>query len=323
MVPQTRVFCRHASFAAAAVAGVAFLVACQSSGSIPTTLARMSSPQSQANAKTTAWGIVVDDPSGKPLANIPVHLEPWERGCVRVTRHKARCPKPLPWHTKTDRHGKFVLAEVPSDDYLLVIGSDSPSDLTRPTIHDHILLTDGTQHLRVPTLPAIPCNQKNYKEWCDGVQPSPGLTPYPRPEVEKSGKYRLATIEPKRERPCDREFNRQRVAHHLPQAVIDEWLTENSREWVGARAAFRQHETFPPPAPLLTIDEVGDTGGVTCEDMVHFFPNSTYSGRAERDPRLNWVGGIWYRNGSRVGVGIMQFPLDPRSVDDSNVGPWP
>jgi hypothetical protein len=277
------------------------------------------------SGRTTAWGHLVNDPSGRPLADILVRLEPWDRGCVKTSRHTASCPGYLRWRTTTQRDGKFTLRSVPNGDYLLVIGSDSPADLTRPTIHDHVKLTGGSQQLLAPTLPTIPCSMAQYKEWCDSVAPSPNVTAFPRPAVEKHGQYRLATIEPKREQPCVVEFNKQRAKRRLPLVVVDEWLAENTREVMAYRFAYRPPTDIPQPYPYLTINETAAAGGNDCTEMIDaYFPTDTMTGKVLRDPRTRWVGAIWYRY-SPVGDqgGEAQFPIDVRLHLDHLQGPWP
>src|SRR6185437_12937123 len=96
--------------------------------------------------------------------------------------------------TTTDASGQFTIS-AKNGTYLLVIGSDSTSDTTRPTIHDKIIL-NGQTTLVAPTMP-----------------PFPGVTP---PRVETSGNYRLANIDQALELPCIQEWNAQRTAHSLP-----------------------------------------------------------------------------------------------------------
>ncbi len=275
----------------------------------------------KAPARTTAWGRLVDDPSGRPLAGVAVHLAPWKRGCVKTSRHTASCPPYLRWHATTGADGRFVLRDVPNGEYLLVIGSDVPSDLERPTIHDRVAFAGGVQHLRAPTLPTIPCiGAAEIREWCQGAQPSPGITPFPRPKVEKSGDYRLTHVRPRQERPCAIAFNHRRAAAHLPTVVIDEWLTEWAREVNAYRISYRG--LTPGPVPYITLEEGLMIGGHGCAEMVDLVPSKYFA-----DPRLLWFSGTWYRlrEGINRGAtdGMVAFPIDPRVNAESAVGRWP
>jgi hypothetical protein len=301
------------------IACVAALAAC---ANLPAVAPGAGAPlRRTAQSRTTASGLVVDDPSGRALAGILVRLEPWKRGCVKTSPRTASCPGYLPWRAVTDRAGRFRLSDVPDGDYLLVIGSDSPADLARPTIHDHVTFAGGVRELRAPTLPAIPCNRANYKVWCQGVAPSPGITPFPRPAVEKHGAYRLAAIDPKRERPCALEFNAQRSKRHLPPVVVDEWLTENSREILAYRDSTRR--AIPHPVPLLA--PLGNTllaGGSDCSELIS---GAFLLAQAEAtDPRTIWMDALWYAfdHDNQAG-GVAQFPVDVRLREVSTMDPWP
>ncbi|MHB8147348.1 MAG: peptidase associated/transthyretin-like domain-containing protein, partial [Vulcanimicrobiaceae bacterium] len=185
--------------------------------------------------------MLVDDPSGSPLAGIPVKLEPWVAGAT---------PLPSPQAT-TAANGTFSIGPVANGHYLLVIGSDSPSDITRPTIHDNVTLTGGTQALAAPNLTVTPYG------------PIPTVTP---PAVETNGDYRLDTLSPTDEVACLQAFNQQRLALNLVPVVADEWLTENAREW----NAFRVSGQFAALQPTLTwygLLTTGNTvvaGGSSC-----------------------------------------------------------
>jgi hypothetical protein len=264
--------------------------------------------------RTTAWGILVDDPSGKPLANIPVRLQPWDKGCVKLSPHVAKCPPNLPWRATTRGNGKFVLANVPNGDYLLIIGSNSPADLTRPTIHDHIKLTGGLQHLLAPTLPTIPI-----------PNPDSTATPYPRPRAEKHGAWRLTTINPRREKPCAVAFDQQRAKHKLPPTVVDEWLMEQSREDFAYQVSTGTR--VPEPVPAFSLASIGQAGAGTCSGMIATYFAPPNNVRWYLDPRALWFGGVFFNwNRGLQGGGFAQTPIDPRIYDPTTpfgIYSWP
>lgn len=303
---------------ALALFGAALLISCARENVTPA-LTSAGALLRTPMGKTDAWGVLVDDPSGKPLAGVPVRLEPWDRGCVKTSPHTARCPGYLKWHDTTKRNGRFEVVGVPNGDYLLVIGSDSAADLARPTIHDHIVLTGGMQRLLAPKLPTIPCNQQNFVEWCQGVRPSPDVTAYPRPAPERDGEYRLTTISRVREQPCTIAFDAERVSHHLPLVIVDEWLTENAREINEYRIT--RGASLPQPVPWLTSGQSGAAGDNSCKEFMQI----TYQFAAAwtQDPRERWFAATWYRFDGPQASGGAEFPLDPRVKRDRGVGPWP
>lgn len=260
------------------------------SGPPPTT------PPTSTPSGTTAKGTLVDDPSGTPLAGVTVRLDPW-------TTYPTPGPTPTPIATTTtDPSGHFTIS-AKNGTYLLVIGSDSTSDATRPTIHDKIVL-NGQTILVAPTMP-----------------PFPGVTP---PPVEISGNYRLANIDQTLELPCIQEWNAQRTAHSLPLTVVDEWLTEN------ARAAQTQSQTTyggqvssSNTFGFLTTGNVKVQGGSDCKGVIDFAfsqPNPyAISGNAL------WFAGTYlpYQGGSYSAYGVSEFPYDPRVSVDPNVAAWP
>ncbi len=253
---------------------------------------------------TTATGMLVDDPSGSPLAGIPVKLEPWTAGAT---------PLPSPQAT-TAANGTFSIGPVANGHYLLVIGSDSPTDTTRPTIHDNVTLTGGTQPVYGPNLTVKPYG------------PIPTVTP---PAVEINGDYRLDTLSATDEVPCLMAFNQQRAALNLPPVVADEWLTENARE----ANAFRVSGQFATLQPTLTWYGLLTTGNgvgggqadcTTFVDSGFAAHGTNYS--YITNANTQWYGGnyIPYVSGSSVSAsGEEEFPLDPRFQADPNVPIWP
>jgi len=186
---------------------------------------------------TNAVGTLVDDPSGTPLSNEKVQLDPW---IVYATPG----PTPAPiFTTTTDATGHFTV-NAANGTYLLVIGSDDPTDTTRPTIHDKVVLS-GQAVLTAPTMP-----------------PVPGITPAP---VEANGDYRLVTIDKTHEIPCITDYDQQRTSRGLPKPVIDEWLTENVRAWVNQSVTTYNGKTDASnPFGFLTTGNVAETGGSGC-----------------------------------------------------------
>jgi len=276
---------------------------------------------------TTAWGDVYSDPEARPLKGVQVRLEPWDHGCIKINAREAKCPGYLPWHTVTNATGRFTLTGVPNGEYLLVIGTDLPSDLVHPTIHDHVTLTGGVQHLLAPNLPAIPCvDQAEVTEKYCVALASPDVTPFPRPEVEKNGSYRLATLDEKSEVPCSVGFDAKRATRHLAPIIVDEWLTENTRNVIlfSVEWAARHRAAFATPlAPHISNGYIPGSGSSDCGYMLDLI-----GGRVWVDPRTRWFAGtdLPFAENSDA-FGFAEYPTDPRvQVDEagsSSVGPWP
>lgn len=159
---------------------------------------------------TQASGTVVDDASGSPLAGVQVALMAWPS--VPPTTAESAMPTPYPVAT-TNAQGQFTFS-APNGHYILVIGSNSPSD-TRATVHDNTTLTGGTQPLEAPTA------------W-----PIPDVTP---PPSELTHNYRLQTLDTTRQTPCLSEVNVDRAKLGLQPVVPDEWLEENAIEYNDAQ----------------------------------------------------------------------------------------
>jgi len=241
---------------------------------------------------TNASGHVLDDPSGAPLGGISVKVAPWSAGAPVL-------PSP---QTTTAPDGSFTLSAVPNGHYLLIIGSNSPSDTVRPTIHDNVTLSGGNQTLNAPNIPAV------------SISPNP-------PAVELSHNYRLATQNPTLELPCMQRFEADRAARGLPPVVLDEWLLENIRatqQWV---------HTTPRPAtnpanPYGSITTGNDSvvGGSDCNGMIDhsFAPGiNMYA----TNPRTLWFAGSYIPDQVN-GFGFAEFPIDPRAFTDPNVPTW-
>lgn len=240
---------------------------------------------------TTASGKLVDDPSGTPLAGVPVKIEPWIAGAT---------PLPSP-QTTTAADGSFSFT-APNGHYLLVIGSDSTSDTTRPTIHVNITLSGGTVSLNAPTLPTIP-----------------SVTP----PIETAGNYRLITMTAN-EAQCLTAFNAKRVSLGLGSTVEDEWLGENIRNI----QAYGTNPTLPAVVlPGLTGGNAGVGPGGASSDCSNLI-SVAFDGLSPMavDPHALWSAGAW-TNYQSLGVtqsrGVIEFPLDPRYKADPLLPIWP
>lgn len=240
---------------------------------------------------TTASGKLVDDPSGAPLAGVSVKVAPWTAGAT---------PLPSP-QTTTAADGTFSFT-APNGHYLLIIGSDSSSDTTRPTIHDNVTLSGGSVTLTAPTLPTIPI-----------------VTP----NIETSGNYRLLTLNAN-EAQCLTAFNAKRGTLTLGATVEDEWLAENVRN----TQAYETNPSLPPAVtPALTSGNAAYGPGPTASDCSMLMV-PTFNGQSPKatDSHTLWFAGAWSNysaNGSSWSRGIDAFPLDPRFATDSLLANWP
>lgn len=256
-------------------------------------------PTTGPPSTTSASGRVVDDPSGSPLGGIKVGLAPWTPGAT-----------PMPVGT-TAPDGTFLFT-APNGHYLLVIGSELPSDTTRPTIHDNVTLSGGVQALKAPVLPAIPL-----------------VTP---PPAETGGNYRLTTINATTELPCFTAFNTQRASYSVAPVIEDEWLTENTREWNQARQdpRYTAGMTVPgtPFGGFLSTSNVASGGGVDCPSSTvagaFTYNVSGYAMYNAKNPLMLWFGGNFLTyTATASSAGLIEYPQDPRAYLDPNVGAWP
>ncbi|HTX59418.1 MAG TPA: carboxypeptidase-like regulatory domain-containing protein, partial [Verrucomicrobiae bacterium] len=279
-----------------AICSLAALAACAGNAVVPATTGAAGGPSgfaARAQGTTTAWGYLYEDPSGKPLAGVAVHLQPWKRGCVKVSASKAVCPGNLPWHATTGRTGRFELVGVPNGDYLLVIGTNLPSDDVHPTIHDHIVLRGGTQHLIAPTLPEVPCvsEQEVVEKYCAATT-APSVTPYPRPAVERHGAYRLVTLSPTDEAPCFDDFNAERVKYHRTEVVLDEWEQELERN-VDRYDLGTDITRANGAVPAFTPDYNDDFIGEQCAYVSQWPFVTPEVEKIALDPLMVWFGGSY------------------------------
>ena len=262
-----------------------------------------------AASTTTATGMVVDDGTGQPLAGVPIKLEPWAPcgptpAPTSITPENDGCPTPLPSpQATTAANGTFTLGNAPNGHYLLVIGADSTASTgtVQATVHDNVTLTGGAQTLLAPTLKAIPT-----------------VTP---PAWETNGDYRIATLNATTELPCFQAWQSERATNGLAIGTNDEWLVENARSIQLARGVTGGLPVTPVfTTNTLTSGYTDVSGGTDCADWVDptLFSggNSSYA----IDPRTEWFGGQYvYANG----LGLAEFPVDPRSFTDPNVPVWP
>jgi hypothetical protein len=232
---------------------------------------------------TSASGVLVNHETGAAIAGVPVAIASWSPANSSYTTVAT-----------TAADGSFSFTAV-NGQYLLRIGSDSPSD-TVPTIHDNITLRGGTQALVAPNMPA-----------------QPGVT---MPAIEASGKYRLATLSAV-ETECWRATNTQRANAGLSALVEDEWLLENARAYNQGQVTNNQIGTS---GAMLTRNTGQAEGYASCtafEQGAFTSGSPTYS--IVTNPALLWFGGDWspYRT-PPDSLETQQWRLNPRN-DPSDI----
>jgi hypothetical protein len=262
---------------------------------------------------TTAFGYVYDDPTGKPLANVPVHLAPWA-GCVKTSHFARECPKNLSYRAFTNARGKFELHGVPNGHYLLIVGSDDALDFVRATVHDQVWFTGGLQRLTAPTLPSQP----------RPTAPYPSPRPVSVPAIERSGNYRLGSIDETLEFPCLSAFNHARAGRGLPAFVLDEWLLENVRAIESYVKTTTPHERRYDTEAIFT--GTSSIGGTSCAKAL-VDPAFQNAHRIAVDPRSLWYAGEFLPagTGGQPGEahGTELFGIDPRAKTNSGYPTWP
>lgn len=239
-------------------------------------------------------GKVVDDTSGAALSGASVGLAPWVADAT-----------PVPEGT-TAPDGTFTFTAQPGH-YLLIIGSNAPTDTARATIHDNVTLVAGTNALQAPVLP-----------------PWPTVTP---PAWELNGSYRLQTIDATTELPCFNAYNAQRASHGLPQVVFDEWLKENTRD----AEHWHTGGQYDPSKQTSASRALGANsfagGGTDCVQTL-IAPIFLDAHTAETLNLHNlWFGGRWVYwtpqgQTNAQGDGLAEFPIDPRFQSDPLGYPW-
>lgn len=288
-------------------------------------------------AATSAWGKLVDDPSGKPLRGVRVALEPWK---------PCRAKPDVPWATKTQKpwkqhetlvcpaavvsvktqpDGRFTF-RAPAGHYLLVIGSDDPSDRIRPTIHDQIWLRGGSQHLLAPT----PCPTLYPPGKIPaGVRCLPPIPQITFPAPERSTDYRLVTIS-HWEKPCIRAFDSYRAKWNLDPAVVDEWLTENNRAQIAqVRVPGRALYGNGNITSGFSYQPLGNAScALSLMKLAGAFENNAVGSLSySADPRSQWVTALSRTlvkgKPKDVWIGNGEYPRDPREWKDPAYPIWP
>lgn len=230
-----------------------------------------------------ATGKLVDHETGIPLAGIHVGLAPWIAGATPV-------PQPT-----TDASGNIAITAAAAGKYLLVIGSDSPSDPNnRPTIHDAITLNAGAspQTLVAPTMP-----------------PVPSTTPNP---IEQSGNFRLTTLT-SNEQLCFALENSKRTSLSYAPVVSDEWLVENNR------MGLQEEINGGGVGGGGMLSNYNGQAGLGCQSLID---NDYLASANMGNPELIWYAGseVDSENGA-----VDEGMLDPRGPmpDPTPPSPWP
>ena len=222
-----------------------------------------------------------------------------------ITPENDNCPTPLPSpQATTGANGAFTLTSAANGHYLLVIGSDSTSTTgtVQATIHDNVTLNGGAQTLVAPTMPPLPT-----------VTPAAWQT---------NGDYRIATLDPTTEVPCLAAWNQERQTMYLlAPGTADEWLVESSRNINTARmnGGVPVNSFSVSVWKSLTESMDGNDGGSSClEGLV---APGIFSGGfpAATTPEAVWFGGYY---SPITGLGVAQFPIDPRAFTDPLVQTW-
>lgn len=243
-------------------------------------------PTQTPSSATNASGTLVDDTSGQALSGVNVVLYPWTAGSTTVVAQ-----------TTTASNGSFTLTNVANGHYLLVIGSNSPTDTTYATVHDNVTLTGGNQTLHPPKLPT--------------------MFGYSAPIWETNGTYRLSKIDATNELPCFQRFNADRASYGLAQVPLDEWSMENVRTNVANSLSAQ-----PAPHSYISSQNGASAGGAGCNGMIDFQFTAQGAASDGRDSRVLWVGAD-YAFGTTSWVGDVENPFDPRAYADPAYPSWP
>lgn len=246
-------FSKRVVYAGAFSLFAAALAACGGGGgggSTPPTSGGGTNPSPTSSPTTTptanASGTVVDYTSNTPLSGVPIAIASWAPGAL---------PSPV---ATTDSSGKFSFTTAPGT-YMLVVGSDSPTD-TRSTLHENVALSSGSNTLKSAT-----------------PQPEPDVTPLPS---QGAGALRLMTLT-STQQDCVSGANKGRANLSLPLLVPDEYLEEDAI----ADTAEELAQNTDTPSPLFGYAQPnGSVSGMTTE--ANFNPCDTWTG-----PGYSYVSG--------------------------------
>jgi len=200
----------------AVIAGVAIIAGCGGgSGGVTTQTLPPLTPGPLASANVA--GTVLDEMvNGNLMAGVQISLAPWAPGAI-----------PMPITTSTPNG--LILFSVPPGSYMLVVGSNSPSD-SYATLHMGIVLVAGNNSLTLPVPPSIPNVTYTY--------------------AQMGGNIRLMRLS-LAEQSCLSGANAGRVANGLPPLIPDEFLEEDA-------LAFNQEQdaqATESPSPLSASTE--------------------------------------------------------------------
>jgi len=253
-----------------------------SSGASP-----LASP-SPSGSSATASGTVVDFAANTPLAGVNVSLAAYTPGA------------PATSVATTNSAGVFTFSASPGT-YLLIIGSNSPTDTTT-TLHTKITLAAGTNALAFVVPPS---------------EPNVTYT-----AAQSSGNFRLTALSGN-QLSCFTGANSGRTANALLPLIPDEALTEFAAA-LSQEAAGQNTDT---PNPLFSnglVPSYGILDIAAATTSTGFFPCSSWTG-----PSYSYVGGnppyaaamssssIWYgaqqvNSLANIPYGAQAWALDPR-----------
>ncbi len=210
-----------------------------------------SSPSGTGPASVS--GSVVDFASNTPLGGVNVALAPYTHGAAAVPQ------------ATTAPNGTFSFATT-AGIYLLVIGSDVPSD-TRTTIHQRLVVNPGSNPLAAAT-----------------AKPEPNVTPFPS---QLTSNFRLTSFSGD-QLDCFNGANRGRAGIGLNPLVPDEYATETAN--ATAQEAVGQDTDTPLPMfraeSYVYASALGSTGLLGLTDEENFVPCSAWTG-----PNYSYVSG--------------------------------
>lgn len=255
-----------------------------------------------ATATAIARGTVVDAESGAPLAGVTVSLSPYIVGAAPMAR------------TSTDGAGNFAVGARTADWYLLTVGSESPADNVRPTLHLRVRMTTGTTVVQGPS----PYTYNDIH--------------YTAPQT--AGAVRLTTLTAN-EKDCLAGAQQGRAMLKLPPVIVDELLLEDARAVL--QEIFAQDTDTPTPLypsasqPHFLFDGLEavmhtEEGFPTCSSwsgpQYSYVPSDPYQGAhppypQASDPKMIYYGTAFELAGSRkvssASYGAQLYAVDPRT----------